>query len=187
MSICFGITKDLGLRLSMARARLLRQLFVECSDVVKARGVFIGYSPLTVEYVALVAHVEINHVVPDHKSKTLKQRLIGKSLLEAVSSVLNQAIQDIESADLTMGVAILATSSQPNSPLSARLESGSVNLQLLANSPGSLGGSRRLNANDFNQIDDSAEIVFLILLAGHAVNLDRHSRVWLSLLSNPLS
>jgi hypothetical protein len=187
MSICFGIAKNFRLRLSMARARLLRQLFVKRSDVMKARGIFVGYGPLTVEYVAPVAHVEINHLISDHKSKTLKQRLIGKSLLEAVSSILNQAIQDVESTDLTVGIAILATSSQPTSPLNARLESGSVNLQLLANSPGSFGGSRRLNADDFNQIDDAAEIVFLILLAGHAVNLYRHSRVWLSLSSNPLS
>lgn len=158
----------------MARARLLGQLFVERGDIVEARGVFVGYSPLTVQYIALVAHFEIDHVIPDHESETLKQRLVGKSLLETVSSILNQAIQDIESADLTVGVAILATSSQPTSPLNARLESGSVNLQLFTNSSGSFGGSRCLNADDFNQIDDSAEIVFLVLLAGHAVNLDRH-------------
>ena len=171
----------------MARTRLLGQLFVKCGDVVKARGVFVGYSPLTVEHITLVAHIEVDHVIPDHKSETLKQRLIGESLLKAVSSVLNQTIQDIESANLTVGVAILATSSQPTSPLSARLESSSVNLQLLANSSGSFGRSGRLDADDFNQVDDSAEIVFFILLAGHAVNLHRHSRVWLSLLSNPLS
>ena len=187
MSVFFRLAKDLGLRLGMARARFLRQLFVQRSDVVEARGIFVGHSPLAVEYVTLVTHVEVYHVVPDHKSETLKQRLVGKSFLEAVSSILNQTIQDIESADLTVGVAILATSSQPTSPLSARLMSSSVNLQLLTNSSGSFGGSRCLNADDFNQIDDSAEIVFLILLAGHAVNLHRHSRVWLSLLSNPLS
>jgi hypothetical protein len=86
-----------------------------------------------------------------------------------------------------MGVAILATSSQPTSPLSTRLESSSVNLQLLANSSSSFGRSRRLNADNLDQIDDTTEIVFLVLLAGHAVNLNRHSRVWLSLLNNPLS
>jgi hypothetical protein len=141
MCIRLGIAKDLGFRLSVTRARLLGQLFVECCDVVQARGVFVGHSPLTVEYIALVAHFNIDHIISDHKSKTLKQRLVGESLLEAVSSILNQTIQDVESADLTMGVAILATSSQPTSPPSARLQSASVNLQLLANSSSSFGGS----------------------------------------------
>jgi hypothetical protein len=187
MSIRFGIVKDLGFRLRMARTRLLRQLFVECGNVVEARSVFIGHSPLAVEYVTFVTHFEINHVISNHKPETLKQRLVGKSLLEAVSSVLNQTIQDIKSADLTVGIAILATSSQPTSPLSTRLESSSVNLQLFANSSSSFGGSRRLNTDNLDQVDDTTEIVFLVLLACHAVNLDRHSRVWLSLLNNPLS
>jgi len=120
VSIRFGILKDLGFCLGVARARLLGQLFVERCDVMEARGIFVGHSPLTVEYIALVAHFEIDHVIPDHKSKTLKQRLVGKSLLEPVSSVLNQTIQDVESTDLTVGIAIL---------------------ELLANSSGSFGRS----------------------------------------------
>lgn len=138
---------------------------------MEARGIFVGYSPLTVEYVTLVTHIEVDHVIPDHESETLEQGLIGKSFLEAVSSILDQTIQDVERTNLTVGVAILATSSQPNSPLSARLGSASVNLQLFTNSSGSFGGSRRLDTDDFNQINDSTKIVFLILLAGHAVDL----------------
>jgi hypothetical protein len=38
-----------------------------------------------------------------------------------------------------------------------------------------------LNADDFNQVDDAGNIVFLVLLARQTVDLDGHSRVWLFL------
>jgi len=66
MDICFCFAQDLCLCLSLARARLLRQLLVEVGDVVEARSIFVGYSPLPKEDVALVPYFEVDHIVPNH-------------------------------------------------------------------------------------------------------------------------
>lgn len=53
--------------------------------------------------------------------------------------------------------------------------------QLLAYGSCRLGGTRGLNADDFNKVNDSAEVVLLKLFARQPFNLNRDGRVWLFL------
>lgn len=79
---------------------------------MEARSIFVGYSPLPKEDVALVPYFEVDHIVPNHETKSFQKRFIGKSLLEAASSILNQSVQDVQSSDLTMRITILPIQSQ---------------------------------------------------------------------------
>lgn len=54
-------------------------------------------------------------------------------------------------------------------------------LQLLANSSRSFRWPRGLDTDDFDQVDDPAEVILLELLAGQAIDLNRHCRVRLLL------
>lgn len=95
----------------MARVRplfRLRKLLVQSCDLLKARRAFVRYSPLMEQDVALGANIWIYHVVAGEYSQTLKEGLIGKCTLEAATSILDQAVENRESAQLTMHVSILA-------------------------------------------------------------------------------
>lgn len=54
-------------------------------------------------------------------------------------------------------------------------------LQFLADGTRSFSRSRGLNANDFDQVNDTTEVILLELLARQAIYLHRHRRVWLLL------
>lgn len=54
-------------------------------------------------------------------------------------------------------------------------------IQLFPDCTGSFCGPRLLNSNNIDKVDDPAEVVILVLLAGQTVYLNRHGRVRLPL------
>lgn len=60
-----------------------------------------------------------------------------------------------------MGIAILADSLLVSNLVSVLVR----HVQLLANCSCGFGGTRRLDANDFDQINDTTQIIFFKLLA----------------------
>jgi hypothetical protein len=63
---------------------------------------------LAEEYVALCSYFSIHHVVFREKTKTFQKRLVGESLLESAARILDQAIQDGQSSNLSVHASILA-------------------------------------------------------------------------------
>ena len=53
--------------------------------------------------------------------------------------------------------------------------------QFLTDSSCRLRGARRLDTNDFDEIRNTAPVIFLVLFAAQAINLDGDSRVRLLL------
>jgi len=113
------------------------------------------------QYLALLANLCIRNIVTSQDTESFEQWLVRESTLEAGSGILNQAIQNDKCTNLAVGIAILA-----NSLLVSRIVSVLVrHVQLLANCSCGFGGTRCLDANDFDQINDTAKIIFLKLLA----------------------
>ena len=80
--------------------------------------------------------------------------------MKSVPAVLEDAIEDGERAKLPMHVAIL---------------------QLFANCPGCFGWTGGLEANDFDQIWDAAEVIFIVAFGGEALDVDGDGGVGLFL------
>ena len=113
------------------------------------------------QYFALLANLCIRDIVTSKDTESFKQWLIRESTLEARSGILYQAIQNYKCTNLAVSIAILA-----DCLLVSKLVSVLVrHVQLLANCSCSFGGTRRLDANDFDQINDTTQIIFFKLLA----------------------
>jgi hypothetical protein len=96
----------------------LWQFLVQRCDTLEAWRVLVAIRPLDEEDFALLSHLCIRNVITGKNTESLEEWLVCKSTLEARSGILNQAIQDYESTNLTVGIAIL-----PDVLLAARLES----------------------------------------------------------------
>jgi hypothetical protein len=58
---------------------------------------------------------------------------------------------------------------------------GTGDVQLLADCSSGFGGAAALNPDDFYQLDDAGEVVFVVSFAGQILDLDRYGRVGLFL------
>jgi hypothetical protein len=125
-----------------------------------------------------LANLGISNIVTSKYAESLEKRLVRESALEARPGILNQTIQDYECTYLAVGVAILA-----DSLLVLLYAKGPSRyyIQLLANCSCGFSGARRLDADDFDQINDATEIIFFKLLACQSVDLDCDGRIGLPL------
>lgn len=100
---------------------------------------------MTEKNVAFCAHFGVNHFIFGKDSETFEKGFVDETLLEPRPCILNQAVEDDEGADLSVGTAVF---------------------ELLPNSSGTLRGTGFLYPDDLDEIYQSAEIILLVLLAG---------------------
>jgi hypothetical protein len=86
----------------------LWQFLVQRCDTLEAWRVFVAIRPLDEENFALLSDLGIRNVVTGKNTESLKERLVCKSTLEARPGILNQAVQDYESTNLAVGIAIFS-------------------------------------------------------------------------------
>lgn len=158
VGIRFSLAQDL--RLCLCSSLSLRKLLIQGGDLGQARSILVCNCPLSEEYITLVANLLIHYIISWEDSKTFQQRLVGERLLKSTTCILDESIQDGQSTNLTVRVAIFACKSKSRVD---RCSSQSY-IQLLSKSSCSFNRSSRLDTDDINQIDDTAEIVFFKLL-----------------------
>lgn len=86
----------------------LGQLLVEGSNPLKTRLALVGDGPLPEEDVAFCPDIGVDHVVAGEDTEPLEERLVGKCALETRASILNQPIENSQSAELTVHAAVFA-------------------------------------------------------------------------------
>lgn len=116
---------------------------------------------MTEKNVAFCAHFGVNHFIFGKDSETFEKGFVDETLLEPRPCILNQAVEDDEGADLSVGTAVFAGFCQWT-----MVFRGQEYKQLLPNSSGTLRGTGFLYPDDLDEIYQSAEIILLVLLAG---------------------
>ncbi|KAH6605680.1 hypothetical protein Trco_004833 [Trichoderma cornu-damae] len=111
--------------------------------------------PAAEQLPALLPHLGIRQLGGAADAQPLQQRLVGKRPLEARAGVLDQAVQQDQSADLAVHVAVF---------------------ELLANGAGGLRGAGRLDGDDFDEVGDAADVLLVVGLGGERLDGDRDGR-----------
>lgn len=116
--------------------------------------------PAAEQLPALLPHLRVGQVRRAADSQALQQGLVRKSSLEARAGILDQTVEQDQSADLAVHVAVL---------------------ELLADGARGLRGARRLDGDDFDEVGDAADVVFLVGFGRERLDGDRDGGVGLLL------
>lgn len=119
-------------------------------------------SPAAEQLGTLLSDVGIREIGGSADPQSFQQRLVGESSLETWAGILDQAVQDGQSSELAMDVAVL---------------------ELLANGAGSLCGARSLQLDDFYKVWDATHVIFIICLGGQRLNAHCDGGIWFLLSS----